>query len=415
MKRLALVLAFAACSESGTAVAPPPEAGAEAGLDARADAPGDAEAGAPVSIPAFMPSATVFVDGHLYDDVYDKCRGATYCRHNENTDMIVWNGAIWLVHRTAISQALGPNSALRVYKSVDHGQSFQQTAIIPAPTDRDIRDPAFFAVGDKLYLKVLERLPPSNSSSGARDSSVDTLSVVKTSSDGVTWTDGQVVAPHGWSFWRVKENAGVYYSAAYQDGDLQVVMYTSHDGLTWTAGPQVYGVAADTPLETELTFMPSGRLLALVRTDGTDAELLGDQGRLRTQLCWAEPPSYAKFSCTSEFDGQRLDGPVSFFWQSRLFVVARKHLQGTGKKRTSLFEILNFEQAAGQDAGAPTIQEWGELPSAGDTSYAGVAMTDSTHAVVSWYSGDLQADRPWVLAMFDLTSIWLGTIDFSRL
>jgi hypothetical protein len=31
------------------------------------------------------------------------------------------------------------------------------------------------------------------------------------------------------------------------------------------------------------------------------------------------------------------------------------------------------------------------------------------------YSGDLQADRPWVLAMFDLTSIWLGTVDMTRL
>ncbi len=130
--------------------------------------------------------------------------------------------------------------------------------------------------------------------------------------------------------------------------------------------------------------------------DGTDAELLGDEGRLRTKICWSDPP-YASFTCPAEFDGQRLDGPVSFFWQGRLFVVARKHLQGTGKKRTSLFEVLgDFVHG-----GALTIQEWGELPSGGDTSYAGVAMADATHAVVSWYSGDLQADRPWVLGMLE--------------
>jgi hypothetical protein len=58
--------------------------------------------------------------------------------------------------------------------------------------------------------------------------------------------------------------------------------------------------------------------------DGTDAELLGDQGRLRTKVCWSDPP-YASFSCPSEFDGQRLDGPVSFFWSGRIFVIARKH------------------------------------------------------------------------------------------
>jgi hypothetical protein len=388
-----VLLVCAACSESGSLVP---------ASDAGSDAP--AEAAFPVPIPAFMPGAEVFVDGHRYDNVYGDCR-AGYCRHNENTDLIVWNGATWLVHRSAISQQLGPDSALHVYRSIDHGQTFKQTAFIDAPTTRDIRDPSLFIVGKQLYMKALERLP----GGGARDTNVDTVSVVKTSTDGVTWTQGQEVAPHGWSFWRVKENAGVYYSAAYQDGDLQVVLYTSSDGLRWTAGPQIYGISADTPLETELTFMPGGKLLALVRVDGTDDELLGDQGRLRTKICWSDPP-YTSFSCPSEFDGQRLDGPVSFFWQGRLFVVARKHLQGTGKKRTSLFEILgNFE------GGALTIQEWGELPSAGDTSYAGVAMEDSTHAVVSWYSGDLQADRPWVLAMFDLTSIWLGSIDLSRL
>jgi hypothetical protein len=351
-----------------------------------------------------MPSADIFVDGLQYNDVYLDCRTG-YCRHNENTDMIVWNGATWLVHRSAVSQQLWPNSALHVYRSTDHGQTFAQTAFIDAPTTRDIRDPAFFIVGKQLYMKTLERLP----GGGPRDTDVDTVSVVKTSPDGVHWTTGQEVAPHQWSFWRVKENAGVYYSAAYQDGDLQVVLYTSPDGLSWTAGPQIYGISDDTPLETELSFMPGGMLLALVRMDGTDAELLGDQGRLRTKICWSSPP-YTSFSCPAEFDGQRLDGPLSFFWQGRLFVIARKHLQGTGKKRTSLFEILGDF-----NGGALTIQEWGELPSAGDTSYAGIAMEDPTHAVVSWYSGDLEADRPWVLGMYDPTNIWLGSIDFSRL
>jgi hypothetical protein len=390
----------AACTESGSLI---PSA------DAGSDVP--AEAAFPVPIPSFMPSAEIFVDGLQYNDVYLDCRTG-YCRHNENTDMIVWNDATWLVHRSAISQQLGPNSALHVYRSTDHGQTFAQAAFIDAPTTRDIRDPSFFIVGKQLYMKVLERLSAAaNPGGGVRDTGVDTVSMVKTSTDGVHWTADTEVAPHGWSFWRVKESAGVYYSAAYQDGDLQVVLYSSPDGLHWTAGPQIYGISVDTPLETELTFMPGGKLLALVRMDGTDAELLGDQGRLRTKICWSDPP-YASFACPAEFDGQRLDGPVSFFWQGRLFVIARKHLLGTeDKKRTSLFEILGDFV----DGGALTIQEWGELPSAGDTSYAGIAMVDATHAVVSWYSGDLQADRPWVLGMLDPTNIWLGTIDFSRL
>jgi hypothetical protein len=42
-------------------------------------------------------------------------------------------------------------------------------------------------------------------------------------------------------------------------------------------------------------------------------------------------------------------------------------------------------------------------------------MLDDTHAMLSWYSSDLSVDPPWVTAMFDLSSIWLGTVDLSTL
>jgi hypothetical protein len=156
--------------------------------------------------------------------------------------------------------------------------------------------------------------------------------------------------------------------------------------------------------------MKSGKLLALVRMDGTDDELLGDTGRLRTAICWADPP-YDKFACPSAFMAQRLDGPLTFFHGDRVFVVARNHLQGTGKKRTALFEITgDYEHG-----GALDIKEWGELPSAGDTSYAGAADLDADRTLVTWYSGDLERDEGWALGMFNLTDIWQGTIDFTKL
>ncbi len=156
--------------------------------------------------------------------------------------------------------------------------------------------------------------------------------------------------------------------------------------------------------------MPSGRLLAIVRTDGTDTVYLGTQPPISTRICWAMPP-YDTFDCPQTLDGVRLDGPLAFFWQNRLFVIARKHIMGDnlGRKRTALYEITgNFE------GGPLEIQEWGELPSAGDTSYAGYVPLDANRIAVSWYSGDLERDEPWVTAMFDLTDIWLGTIDLSR-
>jgi hypothetical protein len=414
-------IALSACTES----VPPGAAVAEAGLYADVT----------LTSEPWLSNDAVFVDGHAEaNDLGLDCR-SVICQHNENTDLISFAGSIYLVHRTAISQTLGPDSSLHVYESTDDGATFLETATLPAPVDRDIRDPAFFIANGVLHLKALARLPSigDDASTQQRDTGVDTITMGMSSNDGATWSAMNPIGPDGWSFWRVKQDpaTGIFYSAAYQDGDLSVSLFSSTDGNTWTEGAQIYGVSADTPLETELTFMASanatpdaavapGPLLALVRMDGTDAELSGDTGRLRTKVCWANPP-YATFDCPTELDGVRLDGPVSFFWQQRLFVVARKHLQNTGgKKRTALYEILGaLDAGAGVTAdagGAVTIKEWGELPSAGDTSYAGVVPLDATRVLVSWYSGDLIADSYWPYpAIFQLSDIWKGTIDLSKL
>jgi len=324
--------------------------------------------------------------------------------------MINWQGAIWLVHRTAMSQVLGPNSSLRISRSTDGGKTFVVQAILPAVDMRDIRDPHFYIVGSKLYIKTLCRLAVNST----RDSNVDTLPQWTSSADGKTWspitpfTDGAGNTWHTHSFWRIKEQGGVYYSAAYLDGDLSVTLFSSTDGVTWTKGADIYTISAETPLETELTFMPSGKLLALVRTDGNDDQLLGDE-LVQTQVCWADPP-YSSFSCPAVFTGERLDGPLSFFHGTRLFMVARKHLGMNDHKRTSLYEITGT-----LDGGPIAIKEWGELPSGGDTSYAGVATIDTDHSLVSWYSGNVPKDEAWSTGIFEPTDIWTGVIDFTKL
>jgi hypothetical protein len=77
---------------------------------------------------AWLPQSRILVPGDL---VNTDCRTGV-CKHNENTDMTRWRGAVWLVHRTADSQILGPNSSLRVYRSKDAGRTFTLQAIIPA-------------------------------------------------------------------------------------------------------------------------------------------------------------------------------------------------------------------------------------------------------------------------------------------
>ncbi len=352
-----------------------------------------------VPVPPWLSRANILVPGEGVANL--SCRGAI-CPHNENTDLIRWKETIYLVHRTAQSQILGPNSSLWVYRSIDEGRTFVPVSIIQAPSDRDLRDPHFYVVGNDLYMKALTRLPVTS----ARDSFVDTISVAFKTTDGQQWTSMGSIGPRGWSYWRIVDKGGLFYSAAYEDGDKSVVLYYSQNGLTWTSGPQIYGVSEDTPLETELVFV-GDRMLALVRMDGKDNELLGDEGRLRTKVCWSDAP-YVTFTCPSELTGQRLDGPLAFYIDTRLFMVARKHLQGSGRKRTALFELGGLDSTV-------TIKELGELPSAGDTAYAGVARLEDGRRILSWYSSDLVRDEAWGSAILGACDIWTAVFDPKQL
>jgi len=363
-------------------------------------------------LPRYFEAPTILVRGSGVTN--EDCREGGVCRHNENTDLFRFRGDIYLVHRSAVSQILGPNSALHVYRSRDEGASFSEVAVIPAVDDRDIRDPIFYEKDGALFIKVITRVRGFT----PRDQDVQTVSVAFRSEDGEHWEHLGPIGAERWGFWRVTENAGTLYSAAYEDGDLQVVLQSSEDGAHWSPGAQIYGVAEDTPMETELVISPEGRMLAIVRMDGTDEELLGDQGRLRTKLCWSDPP-FDSFDCRQELegvrlDGVRLDGAVHFWQDGRLFVVARKHLQPTLRKRTSVYELTgDFEH------GPLEAIEWGQLPSASDTAYAGVLPlgknTPSGRVLVSWYSGDVAKDQPWTAGFFGETDIWTATVDVAAM
>jgi hypothetical protein len=352
--------------------------------------------------PRWLVGAKIIVSSNPANE---NCRTGV-CKHNENTDLTWWHGFIYFVHRTANAQILGPNSSLRIYRSLDRGRTFQLQSIIPAPRGRDIRDPCFFTVGKRLFIKAITRLP----GFALRDQNAGSITVETYSLNGRHWSGTRAIGPVGWSFWRVVEHAGMYYSAAYEDGDLRVVLYRSTNGIRWRAGPEVYGVSADSPSETELALPPTGRqMLALVRMDGNNFDLLGYQGPLRTKVCWSSPP-FTRFRCPQTLDGVRLDGAVAFFWGRRLYVIARKHLRGPEiRKRTALYEITG-----NLNGGPIRIRDWGEFPSAGDTSYAGVVPLGGPRYLVSWYSSPLANDPSWLTGFGGPTNIWEATIDLSR-
>ncbi len=67
------------------------------------------------------------------------------------------------------------------------------------------------------------------------------------------------------------------------------------------------------------------------------------------------------------------------------------------------------------DGGPLDVVKRGELPSAGDTSYAGVAGIGRGRFLVSWYSSDVQEDPSWLVGLFAPSDIWLAALDLRRL
>jgi hypothetical protein len=85
-------------------------------------------------------------------------------------------------------------------------------------------------------------------------------------------------------------------------------------------------------------------------------------------------------------------------------------IEPEGRKRTALYELTGD-----LDGGDLSIVGRGELPSAGDTAYAGVAPIDRDRFLLTWYSSPVAADPPWILAAFGPTDIWQATLDLSQL
>jgi hypothetical protein len=80
------------------------------------------------------------------------------------------------------------------------------------------------------------------------------------------------------------------------------------------------------------------------------------------------------------------------------------------RKRTALYEITGT-----LDGGPLAIAEWGELPSAGDTSYAGVARIGRDAILATWYSSPPEDDPSWLIGFLGRTHVWQATIRLSRL
>ncbi|MCC6796510.1 MAG: exo-alpha-sialidase [Candidatus Hydrogenedentes bacterium] len=320
-------------------------------------------------------------------------------KHNSNTDMIYWRGAFYMIHASSPWHFGSSECKLVLHKSRDAKQ-WETIAEFHAPGQNDIRDPKFAAIGSRLYLYAL-----------INDSVMATPEATSMTytADGENWEDLREIEPKGWLFWRPKTRDNItWYCPAYWHEHGKSALLKSIDGENWEQVSIIHeGDAND---ETDCEFLPDGRIVATARLEVEPDTIFGH--RLgRTLIATAGPPYEHWLDATSYTT--RLDGPYVFEYKGQTYAIGRRNPDPNawpnqtgsilGRKRTAIYKV------------EPDALTWlTDLPSAGDTSYAGVVVHGDT-LYASYYTSDINRDWPWIIGMLSPSEIRMVKIELPSL
>jgi hypothetical protein len=320
--------------------------------------------------------------------------------HNAFTDLLVWRGDLWLVYVASPSHFASPRSRLILLRSTD-AKEWHTMANFNG-SGEDIRDPKLAVIHDRLTLFALlnRKFDP-----------LPYKTICSDSGDGVNWSPFALVGAEDWLFGKPKTTDEItWYAPAHNLQNGTAALWRSGGGFQWEmVAPICDYEKAD---ETAIEILPDGQMLAVTRLEAGGG-LFGspDAGTL---LSSSRPP-YDHWNKMARSAVTRLDGPVLFTIEDRCYAVGRYQprvrgpfsLQGSifSSKRTSLFSV--------NESGLTWLTD---LPSAGDTSYAGIA-TWNGRLVISYYTNisDPSREYSWIKGMFRPTCIQITQITTTEL
>ncbi len=317
--------------------------------------------------------------------------------HNSNTDMTFFNNYFYLVHASSPYHFATPECKLVVWRSQDCKQ-WEKLSTVQIPGE-DIRDPKFLVIGNRLILFVLKSIEFT-----AEPYSTAYL----VTNDGIHWSKLKVIGNHGWLFWRPKTFDGItWYVPAYWHEHGKAMLFKSTDGINWQPVSIIHaGSRCD---ETAIEFFPDGTMISTQRLEYSDS-WLGDK-RASTGIKTAKPP-YTQWTGIEDYS-TRLDGPALFSYHGKVYAMGRKHPYKPGivnkygsilaKKRTALWLVT------------PQRLVWlSDVPSAGDTGYAGYVKQGDT-LYFSYYTSNINHDYPWIVGMIKQSPIIIGKLGLQSL
>jgi hypothetical protein len=318
-------------------------------------------------------------------------------QHNSNTDLIYWNEYYYLVHAASPFHLASAKCHLLILRSKD-ARRWERVARLDAAPE-DIRDPKLAAIGGRLFLYALKNVAINPE---------PYTTVFSCSTDGVSWGAFQAIEPGGWLFWRPKSRDGKrWYVPAYWWEHGRSALLRSEDGIHWIKVSQIYDGGRND--ETDIEFLPDGRMIATARLEYSESPFGHPDG---STLIAVSDTSYASWQPSVESKLTRLDGPNLFAWHGKVYAVGRYQPEVGGpfswqgsafaRKRTALFAV---------DEGG--LRRLTDLPSSGDTSYAGIVVKDDS-LYTCYYTSDIRKDPIWIIGMLEPSAIRMARLSMPQ-
>ena len=291
--------------------------------------------------------------------------------HNAFTDLLKWKGHYYLTFRTSDTHGFPPNGDTVVMRSADL-KSWETCAEIS--TGGDDRDPKLIDAGDHLGIVFGTWYPRWHDDSIPNGPS-DLISQVTLSRDGLCWcAPKQLYSPNYW-LWRILPAEGAYYCAAYHfpirsDYDKRTVhLLRSEDLYDWRLVCQMrIGGGPGEPV----LYQPEPDALHCVArsVQPNNHSWLGKSAAPYTDWTW---------NCLDAM----IHAPVVLKTGDEWIVAGRSQVcdlpEGTVEPdsghHTSLWAIRNDK-----------AEHLLTVPSAGDTSYCGLAFGPEGEVAMSYYS-----------------------------
>jgi hypothetical protein len=311
--------------------------------------------------------------------------------HHSNTDMLKYRGQFLMAHATSPWHFASSRCKLVARSSAD-GKDWRVLSEIRIPGE-DVRDPKLAEIGGRLFLYFLRNTK--------KFEAEPTGTAYCTSDDGVTWSEPEDLSTDGWLFWRPKTFDGTtYYVPAYWWEHGRSMLFKSTDGVNWAEVGEIYSGHKND--ETAIEFMPDGTMMMTARLE-MDPNRWGYHPEAHTLIGVASPPSITwRLSRSYE---TRLDGPYLFQIGERTYACGRRNVgraryMGSvwGRKRTSLYLVE-----------PDRLVFLSDLPSCGDTAYAGVVV-EGDEILICYYTSPPHRDYPWLLGMVSNSSIEMARL-----